>query len=148
MPRKLKPHEWLFFFGFSADEARYVLQKGLPIPQRQLTWRKLLYIRDGLISGRRTVGMSLKDLKRVYGSGLNPTVYSKYSWLVWHGLEFEEPSQPENPRRRRKPTDSQIQKAERNIPPQVLRLRVQRLAQLVKLMEGNPNYGKKRRKSS
>jgi hypothetical protein len=143
--RKLKPHEWLFFFGFTPDEAKYVLEKGLPVPERQLTWRKLLYIRDGLISGRRTVGMSLKDLKRVYGSGLNPTVYSKYSWLVYHGLEFEDPKQ-ENPRR--KPTDSQIQKAETSVPPQTLRLRVQRLAQLVKLMEGNPNYGKKRRKSS
>ncbi|MGB9676652.1 MAG: hypothetical protein ACPL0C_05645 [Candidatus Bathyarchaeales archaeon] len=150
MARKLKSHEWLFFFGFSPDEARYVLEQGLPIPAREPTWRKLFYVRSGLISGERTVGMSLKDLKPIYGSGLSPTVYSKYSWLVYHGLFKEEEVEEKegNPRSKRKPTPEQIRKAETNIPPELLRLRVKRLAQLVKFLENYPSHGKRRGKSS
>ena len=150
--RKLKPYEWLLlYFDFSPEAIEYTLQKGLPIPERQLTWRKLLYIRDGLKSGKRTVGISLKDLKRIYGSGLNPTVYSKYSWLVYHDLRFEEPSPPENPRNRRKPTPEQISKAKTEIPWETRVLRVRRLARLFTSLASlgfYPNYGKKHRKPS
>jgi hypothetical protein len=149
--RKLTPFGWLIFFGFTPDEAKYVLEKGLPVPERQLTWRKLLFIRNGLITARRTIGMSLKELKSVYGSGLNPTVYSKYSWLVYYGLEFEEPSPPENPRNRRKPTPEQISKAKTEIPWETRVLRVRRLARLFTSLASlgfYPNYGKKRRKPS
>jgi hypothetical protein len=142
--RKLTAFEWLILFGFTSDEAKYVLEKGLPVPERQSTWRKLLYIRNGLITGRRTIGMSLKELKSIYGSGLNPTVYSKYSWLVYHGLEFEEPKQ-ENPRKRRKPTPEQIKKAETEIPWETKLLMVRRLARLISELA---NYGKKRQEPS
>jgi hypothetical protein len=149
--RKLTAFEWLILFGFTPDEAKYVLEKGLPVPERQLTWRKLLFIRNGLITSRRTIGMSLKELKSIYGSGLNPTVYSKYSWLVYHGLEFEEPKQ-ENPRKRRKPTPEQIKKAETEIPWETRLLKIKRLAHLMAFLEkyvkNYPNDGKKPLKSS